>query len=52
MGAFSDSFEAGHPAEIAVTHLQDAAHHLEALIGQVPTESVLDAVFGAFCVGK
>ena len=40
------------PAEVAVTHLHEAVHEVEGLIGVVTPESILDAVFGSFCVGK
>lgn len=42
----------GVPTDVAITHLQDAVHELEELIGVVTHESVLDVVFGSFCVGK
>lgn len=50
--AFRDAWEAGHPPEIAATHLQDAVLALEELLGVVTTEDVLDALFSSFCVGK
>ncbi|HJQ18701.1 MAG TPA: tRNA uridine-5-carboxymethylaminomethyl(34) synthesis GTPase MnmE, partial [Gemmatimonadaceae bacterium] len=40
------------PATIAAVHLHEAASALEALIGAVGTEDVLDEVFRRFCVGK
>jgi tRNA modification GTPase len=40
------------PAEISVTHLQDATMSLEELLGAVTTEDLLDRVFSSFCVGK
>jgi tRNA modification GTPase len=40
------------PAEVAVTHLHEAVHEVEGLIGVVTPESILDVVFGSFCVGK
>ena len=49
---FRESRTAGAPAEIAVTHLQDAQLALEDLLGIVETEQVLDALFSRFCVGK
>lgn len=42
----------GLPAEIAATHLEDAAHALEAIVGAITSEDVLAAVFEGFCVGK
>ena len=40
------------PAPVAATHLRAAVIALEALIGLVDVEDVLDRVFSAFCVGK
>lgn len=42
----------GLPAPVAAVHLRDAVVALEALIGAVDVEDVLDRVFGTFCVGK
>ena len=42
----------GLPATIAAVHLHSAASALEALIGSVEIEDVLDEVFRRFCVGK
>jgi tRNA modification GTPase len=50
--AFVTTRHRGYPAEIAETHLQDARHALEELLGVVDTEDVLDALFSGFCVGK
>ncbi|HSM08825.1 MAG TPA: tRNA uridine-5-carboxymethylaminomethyl(34) synthesis GTPase MnmE [Gemmatimonadota bacterium] len=52
MEAFRHAWNAGHPPEIAVTHLQDAVLDLEELLGVVTNEDVLDALFSTFCVGK
>lgn len=49
---FREAWTNGLPPEIAVTHLQDATHALEGLVGVVSTEDVLDALFAGFCVGK
>jgi tRNA modification GTPase len=40
------------PASIAAVHLRTAAAHVEALIGRVDVEDVLDELFSRFCVGK
>jgi tRNA modification GTPase len=40
------------PAPVAAVHLRAAATALEALIGAVSTEDVLERVFSTFCVGK
>ncbi len=50
--AFVTTRDRGHPPEIAETHLQDARHALEELLGVVDTEEILDALFSGFCVGK
>ncbi len=50
--AFQEARTGGLPAEIAGTHIQDATHVLEDLLGVVTSEDVLDRVFGSFCVGK
>src|SRR6185503_8160389 len=42
----------GLPATIAAVHLHAAASALEALIGSVAIEDVLDELFRRFCVGK
>ena len=52
VGEFSRARQASLPAEIAVTHLQDATLLLEELLGAVTTEDLLDRVFSSFCVGK
>ena len=49
---FERARQGGLPAEIAVTHLQDATLRLEELLGAVTTEDLLDRVFSSFCVGK
>lgn len=40
------------PAPVAAVHLRTAAVSLEALIGAVSTDDVLERVFSSFCVGK
>lgn len=52
IAAFRETWDAGHPPEIASTHVQDAVLALEELLGVVTTEDVLDALFSSFCVGK
>ncbi len=52
MAEFRAAWSAGHPAEIAAAHLQDAVLALEELLGVVTNEDVLDALFSGFCVGK
>ena len=50
--AFHAARAAGVDAAAAATHLQAAAGALDALIGAVTPDDVLDRVFAAFCVGK
>jgi len=40
------------PAEVISQKIGIATNHLNALIGTVGTDDVLDAVFGNFCLGK
>lgn len=49
---FARALRAGVPAEFAATHLKAAESQLEALIGLVDSEAVLDRLFASFCVGK
>ena len=44
--------EARLPAPVAAVHLHAAVGALEALIGAVDTEDILNRVFSSFCVGK
>ena len=50
--AFAAAVADGVPAELAATHLRAASGALEEVIGVVPLDEVLDAVFREFCVGK
>lgn len=50
--AFVTTRDRGFPPEVAETHLQDARHSLEELLGAVDSEDVLDVLFSGFCVGK
>jgi len=51
--AFVEAWSTGAlPATVAAVHLRAAAHALDAVIGGVDTEDVLDRVFGSFCIGK
>jgi tRNA modification GTPase len=42
----------GLPLEFPATDVREAAGALAELLGEVAPEEVLDAIFGAFCVGK
>ena len=50
--AFAVGIREGMPAEVAGTHLRDGEAALEALLGVVPPEEILDQVFSEFCIGK
>jgi tRNA modification GTPase len=53
LAAFREEWLRGRlPAPVAAVHLRAAVHALEALVGAVDVEDVLDRVFGSFCVGK
>jgi tRNA modification GTPase len=40
------------PATVAAIHVRSAVHALEALVGSVDVDDVLERVFSTFCVGK
>jgi tRNA modification GTPase len=52
VAAFVTSLGEGLPAEVASSHLRAAETALEDILGTISTETVLDAVFREFCVGK
>jgi len=52
MTDFLEARAAGLPAEMAVTHLEEAAAALGELLGVATTEDILDVLFRGFCVGK
>ncbi|MBM4183405.1 MAG: tRNA uridine-5-carboxymethylaminomethyl(34) synthesis GTPase MnmE [Gemmatimonadetes bacterium] len=52
VASFRSSLEGGLPAEVAASHLRPAENALEEVVGTIARESVLDAVFAEFCVGK
>lgn len=49
---FADALESGVPAEVAAAHVRAAEGALEAMLGTVSSEDVLDALFRSFCIGK
>jgi tRNA modification GTPase len=49
---FVDARTAGVPPEVAATHLRVAAGALDALVGALTPDDVLEQVFSSFCVGK
>ena len=55
----SDSIESalgvlrtGEPPELAASELRDALASLEAIVGKIDNERVLDVIFSTFCIGK
>ncbi len=52
LAKFLDVFEAGIPAEVASTHIREAACALESVIGVTDLDEVLERIFSSFCVGK
>ena len=50
--AFAESIGGGVPAEVASAHLKTALSELEAVVGVLSSDEVLDRVFGSFCIGK
>lgn len=51
--AFAEAWRtATLPAPVAAVHLRAAATALEALVGVIDVDDVLDRVFSTFCVGK
>jgi tRNA modification GTPase len=51
LGRTETAVERGE-AETVAEDLRDASRALERLVGRIGSEEVLDAVFGAFCLGK
>lgn len=50
--SFARELRDGVAAEYAATHLKSAESALEALVGLVDSEAVLDRLFASFCIGK
>jgi tRNA modification GTPase len=50
--AFVEARRSGLDAAVAATHLRAAVTALEAIVGVVSADDVLDRVFADFCVGK
>lgn len=50
--AFVEALTGGIPPEVASAHLKSATSHLEAVVGVVTGEDVLDHLFRQFCIGK
>ncbi|WP_193143057.1 MULTISPECIES: tRNA uridine-5-carboxymethylaminomethyl(34) synthesis GTPase MnmE [unclassified Meridianimarinicoccus] len=48
-----DALEMGHrPTELAVEDIRRAVVTLDALVGRIDVENVLDEIFSSFCLGK
>jgi len=52
LAAAAPQLASGGDAVLAAHHVQDAVRALDALVGAVDIEEVLDRVFATFCVGK
>ncbi len=48
----ADAIAAGLPVECVAADAREAAQALSELTGEIAPEEVLDAIFGAFCIGK
>lgn len=46
------SVQSPHALDLAAVQIQTARSRIGALLGKDVTESLLDAIFGAFCIGK
>jgi tRNA modification GTPase len=40
------------PAELVANHLREAMTNLEAIVGRIDNERILDKLFASFCIGK
>ena len=47
-----EALEAGLPQDLAAVDLEDAWQALGEISGKTAGESVLDAIFSTFCLGK
>ncbi len=52
IAGFGEAVVQGIPPEVASAHLKTAESALEAILGIVATDDVLDRVFRDFCIGK
>jgi len=52
VAAFRSALTGGLPADVAASHLRPAESALEEVLGTISNDSILDAVFAEFCVGK
>jgi tRNA modification GTPase len=51
-GALDEVRLGSHRTEIAAEHLRRAIRSLDALVGRVDVENLLDEIFSSFCIGK
>jgi tRNA modification GTPase len=51
-GLAAAALENGIPAELAVTHVEEALSAMADLAGETTTEDTLDRIFASYCIGK
>jgi tRNA modification GTPase len=40
------------PAELVASHMREAMSQLEAIVGRIDNDRMLDKLFSSFCIGK
>ena len=48
----SDLLQNDEPAELVANHMREAMNSLEAIVGRIDNERMLDKLFSSFCIGK
>jgi tRNA modification GTPase len=48
----NDLLKADEPAELLASHMREAMNSLEAIVGRIDNERMLDKLFSSFCIGK
>ena len=48
----SDLLKNEEPAELVANHMREAMNSLEAIVGRIDNERMLDKLFASFCIGK
>ena len=48
----SQLLEIQEPAELVANHMREAMTNLEAIVGRIDNERMLDKLFASFCIGK
>lgn len=51
-GVLADLEDDGHAADLVSEDIRVASRYLEAMIGKIDVETVLDEIFSSFCIGK